>query len=100
MKIKSVQNPVWANSEHTAINCEIEHSEYGWIPFTASQTDPEEHGKALFAACLSGDFGLIAEYVPLPTSVQSTVQMSVAEQDERIARLETLVAQLTEGNAS
>lgn len=30
------------------IDCEIEHPEYGWIPFTAAPDDPELHGRELF----------------------------------------------------
>ena len=32
-----------------SIDMEIEHPEFGWIPFTASPTDSEEHGRALYA---------------------------------------------------
>lgn len=33
-----------------SIDCEIEHPVFGWIPFTASADDVEEHGRAIFAA--------------------------------------------------
>jgi hypothetical protein len=32
-----------------AIDCEINHPHYGWVPFTASPDDVEEHGRALYA---------------------------------------------------
>lgn len=32
------------------IDCEIDHPVWGWIPFTASPDDPEESGRAMFAA--------------------------------------------------
>lgn len=31
-------------------DCEIEHSEFGWIPFTADPNDTEPHGRAIWAA--------------------------------------------------
>lgn len=31
------------------IDCEINHPVYGWVPFTASPEDPEQHGRDLFA---------------------------------------------------
>ena len=34
--------------EAGTITCEIEHPVFGWIPFTASATDVEAHGRALF----------------------------------------------------
>ena len=61
-----VKNPQWANAEHTLIDLEVEHSQYGWIPFTANPNDPEEYGRQLYAEAAAGQFGPIAEYVPPP----------------------------------
>lgn len=36
-------------NENGTIDCEINHPEFGWIPFTADQNDVEEHGRAIFA---------------------------------------------------
>ena len=45
------------------IDCEIEHSQFGWIPFTASEDDPEEHGRSIYQTILdSGE--QIAPYEP------------------------------------
>lgn len=62
----NAKNPKWVNAEHTLIDMEINHAEYGWLPFTASPTDLEEYGRNLFAAATSGEFGPVAEYVPPP----------------------------------
>ena len=62
----TITNPVWANSEQTLINCQIDHPEYGPIPFTASPTDPEQHGQDIYAAIVAGDHGPIGPYVPPP----------------------------------
>ena len=35
-------------TKNGAIDCEIEHPQFGWIPFTASPDDVEEHGRAIF----------------------------------------------------
>lgn len=32
-----------------AVDCEIQHSEWGWIPFTANVNDPESYGRAVYA---------------------------------------------------
>lgn len=37
------------------IDCEVEHPVYGWIPFTASPDDPEEHGREIYARALEAD---------------------------------------------
>ena len=56
-----VRNAVF-NSNGT-IDCEIEHPVYGWIPFTASNDDPEEFGRTLYAESISGKYGSIAPYI-------------------------------------
>ena len=70
--LTSLTNPAWVNAEHTAIDCQITTSQFGdeVLPFTASPTDVEEHGRALFAEITGGKYGPIAEYVPPPEPVQ------------------------------
>jgi hypothetical protein len=41
------RNPVL--NENGTIDCEINHPHLGWIPFTASPDDVEEHGRAIHA---------------------------------------------------
>lgn len=60
--IKAAEKPIWANSEHSAINLQVHHAHFGVIPFTASPSDCEKHGRDLYAAALAGEFGEIAEY--------------------------------------
>lgn len=41
----------YRNAKYNAqgsIDCEINHPQLGWIPFTASRNDPEPHGRDLF----------------------------------------------------
>lgn len=33
------RNYKWANAEHTLLDCEIEHPDFGWIPYTTSEND-------------------------------------------------------------
>lgn len=71
-----VRNPIYSNSTNTTIDLEIEHPDYGWIPFTASPEDVEQHGRDLYAAAKRGDFGAIAPYVepePQPTPIPASV---------------------------
>lgn len=73
--LTSVANPVWANTEHTAINCDITTSQFGdeVLPFTADQNDIEAHGRAIFADLVAGKYGPIEEYIAPPEPVQPTV---------------------------
>ena len=62
MIYSQVKTPVWANSEHTLIDCFVTFDALGEVPFTAAQNDTE-YSNEIFELCLSGKFGLIAEYV-------------------------------------
>ena len=33
------KNYKWADAEHTMLDCEIEHPDFGWIPYTTSEDD-------------------------------------------------------------
>jgi hypothetical protein len=67
MHLEYAKNPVWANAEHTLIDLTIKWDAIAEeLPFTASPTDTEAHGRAIFAAAAAGDFGPVAEYVPPP----------------------------------
>ena len=58
-------------NEFGGIDCEVEHPVYGWIPFTASPSDHEPLGREVYAKCVSGEFGVVGEFiapvVPKPT---------------------------------
>ena len=56
------RNPIY--TETVAIDCEINHPDYGWIPFTASPDDCEEHGRVLFSEIETK--GGVAPYEPPP----------------------------------
>lgn len=66
MKILEVQNPIYANPQHTAVNLEVRFDGFGdvFLPFTAVPDDIEEHGRLLYQNAIAGEYGQIAEYVP------------------------------------
>lgn len=45
-----IRNPIYNRSG--GINCEINHPDLGWIPFTALPDDPEEYGRDIFQALI------------------------------------------------
>ena len=71
MQLEYAKNPRWANAEHTMIDLTIKwdgiNEEY---PFTASPTDVEAHGRAIFEQAAAGAFGEVAEYVAPPAPVE------------------------------
>jgi len=72
--LTSLTSPVWANAEHTLIDCLITTSQLGAevLPFTANPNDVEAHGRAIFADIVAGAYGPIGEYVAPPEPVQPT----------------------------
>jgi hypothetical protein len=52
-----------AYNAYGTIDCEINHPDYGWIPFTASPNDPDQLGKDIFASMDPAD---VAPYIPPP----------------------------------
>jgi len=67
-QLTSLKTPRWANPEKTQIDCEITTSQFGdeVLPFTASINDVEQHGRDIFNAIVSGEYGIIADYIPPP----------------------------------
>ena len=70
-----IKNPVYSSKDNKTINCDIEHPEYGWIPFTADPLDIEPIGKEIFDACIKGVAGPIKPYVePIASSEQNKIK--------------------------
>jgi hypothetical protein len=87
-----VKNPVWANAEHTRIDCEVNfnHLPEEFVPFTADPTDVMEYSKTIFDECVAGNYGAIGEYVappPRPTPPTPT-------KEELLAQIQALTAQV------
>lgn len=72
MNYTSVTNPIWADEEHSAINCIVDFTadNVGTVPFTANPLDTSNpSSKQIFDECVAGDYGTVAEYVPPPPYV-------------------------------
>ena len=62
MNLISAKNPTWADSDQTLINLTVRFAEIDEdIPFTASATDVEQHGRDLYNAFVNGEHGAIAD---------------------------------------
>jgi hypothetical protein len=97
MKYTQVLNPQWANAEHTAINCDVDFDDLNeaLVPFTAVASGDYPHSHQIFAECVAGQYGEIAEYVapvvpeyvapPAPTKEQLMAQIQ-----ELIAKVDAL----------
>ena len=66
-----------AYNENGGINCEVqfedavnEKGEQVWLPYTATETDNTEHGKALWSGLTAGTYGSVTvsyTHLTLPT---------------------------------
>ena len=86
---KDVKNPTWANSEHTMINVEVnfDHLPEEVVMFTASPDDNTAHGPEIYAACVAGDYGQIADYVPPPPpTIEELTQNARFMRDQLLAQ--------------
>lgn len=77
-----IRNPSF--NKHGTIDCEIEHPLYGWIPFTASPDDVEEHGREVYALALEMSPEPYAE----PTNTPVYVPQSISRFQARAALMD------------
>ena len=64
MNYTNVTNPQWATADHSSINCTVDFEAYGPTPFTANPNDTQSDSAQIFNACVAGEYGAIAEYIP------------------------------------
>jgi hypothetical protein len=65
IEVLSVRNPMWADVDHSAINCRVRFGHLiDEVPFTAALNDSEPHGREIYARCLKGEFGEIGPLSP------------------------------------
>jgi len=94
MRYTKVLNPRWANAEHTSINCDVDFDDLrdDIVPFTAVASGDYEHSHQIFAECLAGNYGAIAEYVA-PTEPEYVAPPEPTKA-ELLAQLEALTAKI------
>ena len=86
MQLEYAKNPVWANAEHTMIDLTIKWVEIDEeLPFTASPDDCEEHGRAIFAAAVAGEYGAVTEFVPYVPTQEEKAAAIRGERDALLA---------------
>jgi hypothetical protein len=74
MKYNNVKNPIWADAEHTIINCDVDFDDLQeeYVPFTANPNDiSNPSSKQIYDECVAGVYGTIAEYIPPPPYIAS-----------------------------
>jgi len=69
MQLPQTRNVTY--NAYGTVDMEIDHPQYGWIPFTANPNDTEQLGRDLYAAAIAGTLGAIAPYVQSLADAQS-----------------------------
>lgn len=65
LELISCRGPVWANEDHTRINCWVEtRLWHGEMPYNAVPDDGDPFCRDLFRRCASGEFGDVGPHYP------------------------------------
>ena len=90
----------YRNAEYTAdgsIKVEINHPKLGWVPFTASPSDPKKYGRDLFTEIAAS--GNVASYVE-PASPTYTELLDEEREGMVVSRFQAKAALSEAGVAS
>jgi hypothetical protein len=77
------KNPEY--NAHGTIDCEINHSQYGWVPFTASPDDSEDHGREIYNRIIKENKN-IKPYSPTVFSNDQLASMARSERDNLLVK--------------
>lgn len=76
-----IRNPIFTADNR--IDCEIEHPNFGWIPFTADPNDVEQHGRDIYEMALAmGPAPYVAPPAYAPTKVDQESARRIAYTQE------------------
>ena len=67
IEILAVRNCKYIKADNSVIDCEAKFSHLGdssqdWLPFTATNSDIEEHGRVIYANAVKGDYGTVTAF--------------------------------------
>ena len=80
MNIEGIQAPEWANKEHTMINCRVKFEGFDeYLPFSACQSDSEEHGRRIYSELESGKYGPVAPFIVTDKMVEDLRNQKLTE---------------------
>jgi len=81
LTIESAASPRWADAGQTIIDLAVKFTAFDEsLPFTASPTDQELHGRDIYARALAGEYGPISPYIAPPPTIPQSVTRRQARQ--------------------
>ncbi len=88
--LKYANNPKWVDQAHTSIELTVRFEEIDEdLPFHATPSDVEEHGRDIYKRAKDGEFGVIAEWTP-PTTEQLAAKAR-GQRDELLFEVDSIV---------
>lgn len=95
VRIMEYRNAISLNTDNTRIDCEINHPEFGWTPYTLDATDTDMHvdNNAIFSIMEERSYSDVEDYVapPDPTQEEIDAGLSFGIRAERKQLLVNLV---------
>jgi hypothetical protein len=91
--VESITDIVYRTEDKKHINCKVKFAEFDEVhPFTASDTDPEDHGVSIYNDIVSGKYGPIGDYVPpLPPTTEQLWRRVRDRRDTLLTQSDILV---------
>lgn len=93
--VKSARSAQWSDADHTVIDLLVVFEEleqaFGEIPFTAMSTASEDFVKAIYDNAVKGDYGPIADYVPVVVSADELAARARLWRDQEISDSQWLI---------
>lgn len=96
------RNPKYSSVDKSIIDVEINHMELGWIPFTATENDPEQFGRDLFASIIqSGDIDPYVEppAPPLPPLTARQLRLGLVAASILPSQVDAAIAAIEDDTA-
>jgi len=94
LNLEYAKNPQWADSDHTMIDLIIKWDTIDEeLPFSATAEDVEAHGREIYNNALAGEYGEIAEYVPVVLSAKELADSIRAERNNLLAETDWMAMQ-------
>jgi len=74
------RNAISLSADNTRIDCEINHPEFGWTPYTLDATDTDMHvdNNAIFSIMEERSYSDVEDYVAPPDPTQEEIDADLA----------------------
>jgi hypothetical protein len=80
-----VRNPSYSRADKSAIDVEVFHETYGWLPFTATET-ADRLSQQIYAAAVAGEYGAVREFAPASAPTEHVMAAVRMEREQRLLR--------------